>query len=88
MRKIVNLKQEKQKKEESALLIKGTLVPLMVGLALLYNIPSGIFRIIGWLILIFGLFGGFFYLREIYLKHKERIWEKIPNIFKKKKDKN
>lgn len=80
IKKIVNLEQEKKKKEESALLIKGTLIPLVVGFALIYNIPSGIFRIIGWVALVFGFCGGFFYLREIYLKNEERI----KNVFKKK----
>lgn len=80
MRKIVNLEMEKERKIEYKLLIKGAIIPLVVGLVLIYNIPSGIFRIIGWVALIFGCLGGFFYLRRIYLKHEE----KIKKIFKKK----
>lgn len=77
------LKTKKEKKIESDLLIRGTILPLVIGFALVWaDITRTIFNIIGWGLLIFGCAGAFFYLRRVYLRHEETIKKTKEELLK------
>lgn len=65
------------------------LIPLIVGFALVYaNMTMILFKVIGWILFIFGILSGSVYLFKLYKIHQEKIKkykEEFFKIFKKKK---
>ncbi len=85
------MKQQKQnKKDEVDYWTKICLLPLIIGFALVVaGITNFIFKVIGWVLLIFGLLTGSIYLFKIYKTHKEKILEFLRRLYLiKRKEEN
>ena len=76
------------KKQKNDLWIKICLLPFIIGFALVVaDMSMMIFKMIGWVLLIFGIITGLGYLRKLYKTHEEwikefyrkvKIWRKKP----------
>ena len=76
-------KTKKQKQQETDTLIKITILPLIIGFALVWaDITMTIFNVIGWALLIFGILTGSSYLVKLYNAHKEKIKKTKEELLK------
>ncbi len=61
--------------------VKICLLPLIIGFSLVYaNLSMVIFRIIGWILLVIGSITGAFYLFDLYITHREKIWKFLRKL--------
>lgn len=71
-----------KKQNKSDLWIRICLVPLLMGGSLVIsNISMIIFRVAGWILLIFGLVTGLFYLIKLYRTHRKKILEFLMKVY-------
>ena len=76
------------KKPESDHWIRTSLMPILIGGSLVItNISMIIFKVIGWILLIFGLSTGSLYLFKLYKAHKEKILKFLRELHLIKEEK-
>jgi len=64
----------KKKQQEKEMWLKIIFIPLVVGISLVATpINMVLFKVIGWVLMIFGIFAGLAYLFKLYGIHKEKI---------------
>ena len=74
-------KTKKQKERELIQIQNTILLPLIIGFALVVaGITMVIFKAIGWVLLIWGISSGSFYLFKLYKEHKKKIDEKKKEL--------
>lgn len=80
---------KKKKQDELEMWLKVIFIPLIVGVSLVAApINMVLFKVIGWVLMIFGIFAGLAYLFKLYGIHKEKIQkakEEILSAVKRKK---
>ena len=84
------LKERKKKQDEQEMWLKIIFIPLVVGISLVAApISMVLFKVIGWVLMIFGIFAGLAYLFKLYGIHKEKIQkikeEVLSGVGRKKK---
>ncbi len=81
--------KRKKKQDELEMWLKTIFIPLVVGFSLVAApINMVLFKVIGWVLLIFGIFAGLAYLLKLYGIHKEKIQkakEEILSAVRRKK---
>ncbi len=76
------------KKPESDHWIRTSLMPILIGGSLVItNISMILFKVIGWVLLIFGLATGSLYLLKLYKAHKEKILKFLRKLYLIKEEK-
>lgn len=81
--KKMEMKTKKQKQREINILAKTIILPIIIGFALVYaNITIAFFKIIGWILLIFGILSGSLYLFKLYRIHKEKVKKTKEELLK------
>lgn len=79
------LDERKKKQQEQEMWLKTIFIPLVVGISLVATpINMVLFKVIGWVLMMFGIFAGLAYLskrwginKEKILKTKEEILEVV-----------
>ena len=68
------LKERKKKQQEQEMWLKVIFIPLVVGISLVATpISMVLFKVIGWVLMVFGIFAGLAYIFKLYGIHKEKI---------------
>ena len=77
------METKKQKQREIDILIKTSILPIIIGFALVYSRITIIFlNIIGWALLMIGISFGLLYLFKLYKNHKEKIKKTKEELLK------
>ena len=82
--------EKKKKQEELDTWLKVIFLPLIIGFALVFSgITMVLFKVIGWILFLFGIFAGLAYLLKLYGTHKEKIQkakEDVLSVVRRKKN--